>query len=59
MYRASCQLSRLAVLESAIENVAKCDILEAAEASDWSELPHINVAVGYAGGVDVEVHDLA
>jgi hypothetical protein len=48
MYRASCQLSRLAVLESAIENVAKCDILEAAEASDWSELPHVDVAVGYA-----------
>ena len=44
-----CKLSRLAIVEFAIENVAERDILETAEAPDWGELPHIDVTAGHAG----------
>ena len=52
-------LSRLAIVELAIENVAEGDILKTVEAPDRIELAHVDVTVCHASRVDVEIDHLA
>jgi hypothetical protein len=49
----------LAIRELTLEDFSERCIIEAIEAPDRIELPHIDVAIGHASRIDVEKDDLA
>src|SRR5215470_13972010 len=57
--RLPAPLPRLAVVEFTLKDFPKRRVREAIETSDGVELPHVDVAVGHAGWIDMEKHRLA